>query len=66
MFPAVARYDECERGMVEHALRLCVAKTRKEYIYPANAFCILDFGHIDKLSGDGSAPAPQVQLRDSE
>ena len=35
MFPAVARYDECERGMVEHALRLCVAKTRKEYIYPA-------------------------------
>ena len=20
MFPAVARYDECERGMVEHAL----------------------------------------------
>ncbi len=35
MFPAVARYDECERGMVEHALRLCVPKTRKEYIYPA-------------------------------
>jgi len=38
MFPAVARYDECERGMVEHALRLCVAKTRKEYIYPATHF----------------------------
>ncbi|MEY2480746.1 MAG: hypothetical protein QOI04_1673 [Verrucomicrobiota bacterium] len=38
MFPAVARYDECERGMVEHALRLCVAKTRREYIYPANHF----------------------------
>lgn len=35
MFPAVARYDECERGMVEHALRLCVPKSRKEYIYPA-------------------------------
>ncbi|MEP7015191.1 MAG: hypothetical protein ABI925_07110, partial [Verrucomicrobiota bacterium] len=35
MFPAVARYDECERGMVEHALRLCVPKTRQEYIYPA-------------------------------
>jgi hypothetical protein len=35
MFPAVARYDECERGMVEHALRLCVPKTRREYIYPA-------------------------------
>src|SRR6202022_44646 len=36
MFPALARYDECQRGMVEHALRLCVPKTRKEYIYPAN------------------------------
>ncbi len=35
MFPAIARYDECERGMVEHALRLCVPKTRREYIYPA-------------------------------
>jgi hypothetical protein len=38
MFPAVVRYDECERGMVEHALRLVVAKTRKAYIYPATHF----------------------------
>lgn len=36
MFPALVRYDECERGAVEHAVRLCVPKTRKEYIYPAN------------------------------
>ena len=35
MFPAVPRFDECERGMVEHAMRLAVAKTRREYIYPA-------------------------------
>ena len=35
MFPAVPRFDECERGMVEHAMRLAVAKTRQEYIYPA-------------------------------
>jgi hypothetical protein len=35
LFPAVARFDECERGMVEHAMRLAVAKTRREYIYPA-------------------------------
>ncbi len=27
MFPAVPRFDECERGMVEHAMRLAVAKT---------------------------------------
>src|SRR3954467_14506846 len=38
MFPAVVRYDECERGMVEHALRLVVAKTRREYIYPATHY----------------------------
>ena len=38
MFPALVRYDECERGMVEHALRLVVAKSRREYIYPANHY----------------------------
>ena len=38
MFPALVRYDECERGMVEHALRLVVVKTRREYIYPANHY----------------------------
>jgi hypothetical protein len=38
MFPALVRYDECERGAVEHAVRLCVPKTRREYIYPANHF----------------------------
>ena len=35
MFPALVRYDECQRGMVEHALRIVVNKTRREYIYPA-------------------------------
>ncbi len=38
MFPALVRHDECERGMVEHALRLVVVKTRREYIYPANHY----------------------------
>src|ERR1700693_654540 len=38
MFPALVRYDECERGAVEHAVRLCVPKTRREYIDPANHF----------------------------
>ncbi len=35
MFPALVRYDECQRGMVEHALRLVVARTRVGPIYPA-------------------------------
>ncbi len=38
MFPALVRYDECRRGMVEHAVRLVVKKTRREYIYPALHF----------------------------
>jgi hypothetical protein len=38
MFPAIVRYDECERGMVEHALRIVVAKSRREYIYPATHY----------------------------
>lgn len=38
MFPALVRYDECERGMVEHAMRLVVKQTRKQYIYPATHF----------------------------
>ncbi len=38
MFPALPRYDECQRGMVEHACRLVVARSRKEYIYPATHY----------------------------
>src|SRR5256885_2827582 len=38
MFVATVRYDECQRGMVEDALRLVVKKTRKEYIYPATHY----------------------------
>ena len=33
MFPALVRYDEAERGMVEHALRIVVKKSRKQHIY---------------------------------
>ena len=38
MFPAVVRYDECRRGMVEHAMRLVVKLSRREYIYPARHY----------------------------
>jgi hypothetical protein len=38
MFPALVRYDECQRGMVEHAMRLVVKRTRKEYLYPATHY----------------------------
>lgn len=35
IFPAAVRYDECERGMVEHALRFTLKRSRREFIYPA-------------------------------
>jgi hypothetical protein len=35
MFPALVRYDECERGAVEHAMRLVVKRTRVGPLYPA-------------------------------
>lgn len=35
LFPALVRYDECQRGIVEHALRLVVKRTRLGPIYPA-------------------------------
>ena len=38
VFPAVVRYDECERGMVSHALRVTVRRTRRAYVYPARHF----------------------------
>lgn len=35
MFPALVRYDECRRGMVEHAMRVVVRRSRLGPIYPA-------------------------------
>src|SRR5262249_20753724 len=44
IFPAVVRYDEVERGMVEHALRFTVRRTRREYVYPATHYASRDKG----------------------
>jgi hypothetical protein len=38
IFPAVVRYDELKRGMVEHAMRFTVVKTRRAYVHPATHF----------------------------
>jgi hypothetical protein len=35
IFPAIIRFDECERGLVEHAMRFTVRQSRKAYVYPA-------------------------------
>ena len=38
IFPAVVRFDELERGEIEHALRVTVANTRKAYVSPATHY----------------------------
>ncbi|MDX1970742.1 MAG: hypothetical protein SFV23_26485 [Planctomycetaceae bacterium] len=38
IFPAVVRYDEVERGMVNHAMRFTVRNSRRAYVYPATHF----------------------------
>jgi hypothetical protein len=38
IFPATVRYDELKRGIVEHAMRVTVVKTKREYVYPARHF----------------------------
>ena len=38
IFPATVRYDEIQRGIVEHAMRVTVVKTRRAYIAPATHF----------------------------
>jgi len=35
IFPAVIRYDELQRGEIEHAMRFTVRRSRKAYVYPA-------------------------------
>jgi hypothetical protein len=59
MFPALVRYDECQRGMVEHALRIVVNKTRREYIYPATHYA----SSIPATSTNYPAMGQRVRLK---
>ena len=61
MFPALVRYDECQRGMVEHALRIVVARTRREYIYPATHYA----SSIPATSTSYPAMGQRVRLKAS-
>jgi hypothetical protein len=55
IFPAVVRYDELKRGLVEHAMRVTVVKTRREYVYPAR--------HFASSSTDENLPRMGERLR---
>jgi hypothetical protein len=56
MFPALVRYDEAERGMVEHACRLVVKRSLyNNYIYPAT--------HYASTSGNTNVNLPSMGQR---
>jgi len=38
IFPAIVRHDECERGIVNHAMRVTVDRTRRAYVHPATHY----------------------------
>jgi hypothetical protein len=38
IFPAVVRYDELQRGMVEHAMRVTVRRSHRAYVHPATHY----------------------------
>jgi len=38
IFPAVVRYDELKRGVIDHAMRVTIRKTRRQFVAPATHF----------------------------
>lgn len=38
ILPGLARFDEVDRGVIDHALRFTVQRTRRAYVYPARHF----------------------------
>jgi hypothetical protein len=55
IFPGLARYDEVARGVIDHALRFTVERTRKQFVYPAR--------HYASSSDDPSLPPMGLRVR---
>jgi hypothetical protein len=55
IFPGLARYDEVARGVINHALRFTVDRTRNQYVYPAR--------HDASSSSDPSLPPMGLRVR---
>ncbi|MBA3938164.1 MAG: IPT/TIG domain-containing protein [Planctomycetes bacterium] len=60
LFPALIRYDECAvRGVIEHALRVVVARSRRAHIYPASH----DAGSVAATATTYPAMGQRIRLR---
>ena len=55
IFPAVVRYDELQRGLVDHAMRVTVPRTRRAYVTPAT--------HFASQANDANLPRMGERLR---
>jgi hypothetical protein len=55
ILPGLARYDEVRRGVIDHALRFTVQRTRRAYVFPAR--------HFASNSTDPSLPPMGLRLR---
>ena len=55
IFPAVVRYDELRRGVVGHAMRVTVSRTRRAYVHPAR--------HYASRSNDPNLPRMGERIR---
>jgi hypothetical protein len=55
IFPGLARYDEVKRGVIDHALRFTVQRTRRAFVYPAR--------HYASDSNDPSLPPMGLRVR---
>jgi hypothetical protein len=55
IFPAVVRYDDVQRGIVDHAMRFTVRKSRRGYVLPAT--------HWASSSKDPSLPRMGERFR---
>jgi hypothetical protein len=55
IFPLLARYPEVQKGQIDHALRVTVARTQRGYIHPAT--------HYASSSDDPSLPPMGLRLR---
>jgi hypothetical protein len=55
ILPGLARYDEVRRGVIDHALRFTVQRTRRGYVFPAR--------HFASSSNDPSLPPMGLRLR---
>jgi hypothetical protein len=55
ILPGLARYDEVKRGVIDHALRFTVQRTRRAYVYPAR--------HYASDSNDPNLPPMGLRLR---